>query len=80
MYEDIGEPINALVFFKNGRALPHSFSWRGRKYRVDNINLEHQEQRGKDLVFCFAVTAGGNSYELSFDSHLLIWTLEKVWQ
>ncbi|MBI4099605.1 hypothetical protein HY440_01215 [Candidatus Microgenomates bacterium] len=80
MYEEIKEPIIVLVLFKNGHALPHSFSWQGRKYQVDNINLEHQEQQGKDLLFCFSVTAGGNSYELSFNSHLLTWTLEKIWQ
>ena len=80
MYEDIGESIRALILFENGRALPRSFSWRGRKYQIDNINLEHQEQRGKDLVFCFAVSASGNNYELSFNSHLLTWTLERTWQ
>ncbi len=80
MYEEIKEQIIATVIFKNGHALPYSFEWRGRGYRVDDINLEHQEQQGKILLFCFSVTAGGNTYELTFDSHHLIWTLEKIWQ
>lgn len=79
MYEEIRERIVAIVVFKNGRALPYSFSWRGRRYQVDNINLERQEQRGKARLFCFSVTASGNTYELSFDSQNLIWTLEKIW-
>lgn len=80
MYEEIKEQVVAIVVFKNGHALPYSFSWRGRKYQVDNINLEHLEQRGNTLLFCFSVTADGNTYELSFDNQNLIWTLEKIWQ
>ncbi len=80
VYEDIAEQIAVVAVFKNGHALPHSFDWRGRRYRVEAVNLEHQEKRGDDLIFCFALTAGGNSYELSFNSHLLTWTLEKIWQ
>lgn len=79
MYEEINEPVVVVATFKNGHAFPRSFSWKGRKYPVDAINLEHQEKRGEDLIFCFALTAGGNSYELSFNSHLLVWTLERVW-
>lgn len=80
MYEEIKEQVAIVAVFKNGRILPHSFSWRGRKYLVDNINLAHQEQRGKTTLFCFSVTAGENTYELSFDNQHLIWTLERVWQ
>ncbi len=79
MYEEINEQVAVVAIFRNGHAFPHSFSWHGRKLLVDKVNLEHQERHGDDLLFCFAVTAGGNSYELSFNSHLLVWTLEKVW-
>lgn len=79
MYEEIKEQVVVAAVFQNGHALPHSFSWRGRKYKVEHINLEHSERRGDDLLFCFSITAGGNSYELSFNSHLLVWILEKVW-
>ncbi len=79
MYEDINEQTVVVAVFKNGAARPHSFDWRGRKYLVDKINLEHQEKRGDDLLFCFSVTASGNSYELSFDSQHLIWNLDRIW-
>lgn len=79
MYEEIREQVAVVAIFKNGRVLPYSFSWRGRKYKVEQINLEHSERRGDDLLFCFSITASGNSYELSLDSRHLVWTLEKIW-
>lgn len=79
MYEEIKEKIAVVVIFKNGSASPHSFSWRERKYSIDDINLRHQEQQGKITIFCFSVTAGGNTYELSFNNQNLVWRLEKIW-
>lgn len=79
VYEDIVEQIVVVAVFKNGHALPRSFTWHNREYRVEQVNLVHEEKHGGDLIFCFALTADGNSYELSFNSHRLVWTLEKVW-
>lgn len=79
MYEEINEQIVVVAVFKNGRCLPYSFDWQGRRYKVDQINLEHQERRGDDLLFYFSVTSGGNSYELSFDSRHLVWSLDRIW-
>lgn len=79
MYEEVDEQIAVAAVFKNGRCLPYSFDWQGRRYKVDQVNLEHQEKRGDDLVFCFSVTAGGNSYELSFDSRHITWSLDRIW-
>lgn len=80
MYEDINEQIGVAADFQNGHALPRSFFWRGRKYQVDGVNLEHQEGKGRETLFCFSITACGNNYELSFNSHQLVWKLEKIWQ
>ena len=80
MYEEIKEQIVVVAIFKNGHALPYSFKWQNRTYKVDQVNLEHQERHGNDLIFCFSVTALDNMYELSFGSHHLIWNLEKIWQ
>ncbi len=79
MYEDINERVEAAVLFKNGQAIPHSFLWRGRKYKVDSINLEHREKRGNDTLLCFSVVSGATTYELLFDNHNLTWTLGKTW-
>lgn len=80
MYEEIGEFIEVVVVFRNGKAFPHSFKWKDRKYLVKQINLEHQEARGNSRMFCFSVSAYGNSYELSFDNINLIWKLERIWE
>lgn len=79
MYEEIGEPIEVVAIFSGGKGRPYSFEWRGRKYKVETISLEHQEREGKDKVFCYAVTAANNQYELSFNSNQLTWELERVW-
>ena len=79
MYEEINEMISVVALFENGRAVPRSFTWRGRKYLVETINLEHQERHGDDIIFCFSVVANGNIYELSFNSQHLVWRLEKTW-
>ncbi|MCL4390018.1 MAG: DUF6504 family protein [Patescibacteria group bacterium] len=79
MYEEIKEFVEVAAVFVGGKAVPKAFFWRGRKYIVEKINLEHQERQGSDPLFYFSVTAAGNSYELSFDSHNLVWKLERIW-
>lgn len=80
MYEDIKEQIVVAAVFRNGHALPRSFLWKGRKYPVERVNLEHTERRGENMIFCFSVSAAGNFYELSFDNISLIWKLERIWE
>ncbi len=80
MYEEIKEPITVTALFQNGHAHPQTFVWKDRDYVVSAVNLEHQEKRGDNILFCFSVSAGGNMYELSFDNINLIWKLEKIWQ
>lgn len=79
MYEEINEFIEVVAIFRNGKAFPHAFKWKDRKYAVEQINLEHQERRGASMLFCYSVSASGNSYELSFDNINLTWTLERIW-
>ncbi len=79
MYEELKEPIEVTAVFKNGGAIPHSFWWKHRGYKVDRVNLAHQEKHGDNLLFYFSVTAEENIYELSFEPQNLVWTLEKVW-
>lgn len=80
MYETIGEKIEVAAIFRNGKAFPKAFKWKGRKYEVEQINLAHEEKNGTSIIFCFSVTSGGNFYELSFDNINLIWKLEKTWE
>ena len=79
MYENIGEFIEVVAIFRNGRAFPHLFKWKKRKYLVEHINLEHQEKRGDATIFCYSVSASGNFYELSFDNINLTWKLDRIW-
>lgn len=80
MYEEIDELVEVVAVFCQGQAFPHSFKWKERKYVVEQINLEHQEKQGRSTLFCYSVSAGGNSYELSFNNESLVWKLERIWE
>ena len=79
MYEEVGEAVETVVIFRDGHALPRSFRWRGREYKIDRVCLEHREIRGESVLFCFSVICAGGSYELLFDSHSLAWRMERIW-
>ncbi|MBI2599520.1 hypothetical protein HYW43_01200 [Candidatus Daviesbacteria bacterium] len=75
---EILEPINVWVFFKKNLIKPHLFFWRGRKIKVDKINLIHTSKNGSSLFYHFSISSGGNFYRLKFDTNKLDWFLEAV--
>lgn len=79
MYQEIGEKLNVLAIFKNGTVFPHSFSWWGKKYKIDKVNLSYQEREGKSINYYFAIEAGGLVAKLKYNNTLLLWTIEEIW-
>lgn len=75
---EVCDPVNVWVFFKKGEITPHVFFWNKRRITIDKINLVHQSRDGANTRFHFAVSSGGNFYQLGFDSGDLKWFLEKV--
>jgi hypothetical protein len=75
---DINEPVNVWVYFKRGSVEPFIFFWRGRKLKVDNINLVHTSKDGANIYHHFSISSQGNYYRLRFEIPKLKWLLEQV--
>lgn len=74
----ISEPVDVWVFFKGGAVKPWCFFWRGRKIKVDKINLIHTSKNGSNIFYHFSLSAAGNFYRIRFDVSKLKWILEGV--
>ena len=60
------------------KIFPKWFVWEGRKYSIKEINYTWKDLLGTEDLYCFSVTDGANSYELSFNSKRVVWVLNKV--
>ena len=76
--EEIGERVKVLASFAPEKLIVHFFSWRGRTYKVDSMNLFHVERDADRQIYNFAVSAGGNTYQLTFDPVSLDWQLKDI--
>jgi hypothetical protein len=72
------EPINVWVMFHKTHVEPLIFFWKGRKIKVETINLVHATRLGDKKIYHYSVSADGNFYRLGFDTHSLKWMLEAV--
>ena len=72
------EAINVWVFFAKNTIQPMVFFWKGRKIKIETINLMHTTKDGDRTLYHFSVSADGNFYRLGFDSKNLKWILEAV--
>lgn len=75
---EIREPINVLCLFKNVSIIPLYFSWKGRRIKIDKVNLIHTSKVGSTLFYHFSVSGGGNFYRLKLDTNKMSWFLEVV--
>ena len=75
---EIQEPVNVWVFFNKSSIKPHLFFWRGRKIKVEKVNLVHTSKEGSNTFYHFSISSGGNFYRLRFDTAKLKWFLEAV--
>ncbi len=79
--ETIDEFVKVAAVFKTGEDIrPAWFVWGNRKYVVKEVNYFWVERSGRDKLFCFSVTDGANTYELSFNADRAVWKLQKVCQ
>lgn len=89
--QEVGEKVKVLASFAGFKITIHFFSWRGRTYKVDSMNLFHIERDADRQIYNFAVSATeggngersrtaalGNTYQLTFDPTTLEWQLKDV--
>ena len=74
----INEQVNVAAFFKGSKLLPYLFFWRGRRIKIDEINLVHNAKAGDATLHYFSVSSGGSFFRLKFDQKELRWELEQV--
>ncbi len=89
--QEIGEQVRVLASFAEFKITIHFFTWRGRTYKVDSMNLFHIERDAERQIYQFAVSATeggngehsrtaalGNTYQLTFNPATLEWQLKDV--
>lgn len=79
MHEKIGEPVDVLAMFSEGRIRPYVFRWKSRRYTVEKVNLSYTARDGLTRLFYFAVSSGSTVYKLCFDSFRMRWELEELY-
>jgi hypothetical protein len=76
---EIGERVSVIAAFeKHVRLRPLRFMWSGRQVDIKEITYEWTTSEGKNKLLHFSVTDGSTLYELSFDTHSILWRLEGV--
>ena len=75
---DVNEPINVWVYFKGITVQPFAFFWKGRRIKIETINLAYSSKQDGTTLHHFAVSSGGNYYKLRFDLRRLKWFLDEV--
>ena len=76
---DIGERIIVVASFGMPyRIKPLRFRWSGRMFEVKDITYTWQTRDGQKTTHHFSVTDGRTLYELSFDTHSLVWKMENL--
>ncbi len=76
--ETIDDTIEVGAVFKNDKIIPRWFLWEKRKYSVLEVNYIWNDRCGTEKIFCFSVTDGTNTYEISFNAERTTWKLNKI--
>jgi len=77
--EEVGEEIDVIARFQDGKITPVKFRWGGRTYFVVRVPFRWLSREGEHPQFHFSVTAtSGDIFELKLDSRRMRWGLEKV--
>jgi len=78
-FETINEAIEVITYFDGGRVRPLRFRWRGRPYRVVQVNGIWSDQKGEERQHHFHVaTRESGSFELIYHDARCSWKLGRV--
>ncbi|MFH0881560.1 MAG: hypothetical protein V2A56_01100 [bacterium] len=78
-YEDIGDRIEMIALFRDGRIRPLKFRWRNRVHKVERVNGEWATDQGQTRLYHYSVmTSGPDVYELTYNSDSRGWVLARV--
>lgn len=69
--------VNVLASFTNKKLEPMCFTWQNREYTVEKINFVHVAKEGISNLVHFSITTDSNdTYQLTFNTKDLYWTLK----
>ena len=78
-YEEIGDRLEVIALFRDGRIHPLKFRWRDRVYRVERVNGEWTSDEGQTRFLHYSVmTSGPDVYEIAYNSETHGWRLMRV--
>jgi len=85
MTMQLKEPITVGAVFgpgstKSGSLKPAWFSWRGRRYRVEEVTYTWESFEGEARMMHFAVVSGANVYAISYNPVTHGWQIRGVEQ
>ena len=78
MFEKINEQIEVVVHFTVARPIPLLLTWRGKKFRITEVNFTHISHDGKVPLVHFAVSTSSEAFNITFNTHALTWQLNEI--
>jgi hypothetical protein len=75
---EVNEKIACEILFKDGKAIPRALNWKKRWYTIEEVLLQWEERRGKELLRHFSVTDGINVFHIVFYPGSLIWKIRGI--
>jgi hypothetical protein len=78
VFEKINEQIQVLVHFTFAKPIPLLFDWKGKKFKITEINFTHLSREGNSVLVHYAVSTQKEAFNITFNTHELIWTLDEI--
>ncbi len=73
------EQIEIITIFTINGLQPFIFKWAGKKFKVEKVNLVHEQKQGDDKLVYFSVTSENNYFKLVFNTNSLKWFIEEIY-
>ncbi|MDD5492766.1 MAG: hypothetical protein PHV60_08840 [bacterium] len=80
MIETINERIRVGAVFTGDQINPVWFTWKNRKYKIEQVTYTWRDREGEAILHYFNVLHSANLYELCLNNKTLVWHLLKVTQ
>lgn len=80
MTEMIDEQVRVGAVFSGDKVNPVWFTWRDRKYKIEQVTYTWRDREGDAILYYFSVLNSVNLYELRLNAKTLVWRLLKVTQ
>jgi len=78
-FEDIGDAIEVIAYFKGGKMQPVKFRWKNRVHRIERVNGGWRSEQGRERIQHYSVMCGGpDVFEISCSMENFTWRIDRV--